>query len=495
MIIEGDIVENYECTQDKIPLLQGLKDYSNKHITCFDVPGHVKNKGVKLLNKFFGDNLMKMDINSSPNMDNVSNPSGVIKKSQELFAQAYDCDKAFFVTNGTTQAIQAMILSVINPDDKILLPRNIHKSVINALILSGGKPVYIQPEFYEEFGISLNVSYCKVKEALEKNSDIKAIFLLNPTYYGACCDLEKIIKLCKKYSVLVLIDEAHGAHFPFHDNLPPSAMKLQADMAAVSMHKTGGALTQASALLLNTTNISEQKVRQTINMLQSTSASYLLMSSLDGARYNMVNNGEKQLTKALNLSKYAKLKLNQIPGIRVINHNSNKNTGLDFIDETKLCINVKGLNITGFRVYDILYQDFDIQVELGDLYNILALVSIGTTKDDIDRLIDALEIISKKFKNENILGELHISQINPIVKMNPRNAYYGEKESIELEDSVNRICGENIMAYPPGIPIISPGEIITAEILDYIRKLKENNAYLTDMQDKELKKVLVIKEK
>ena len=209
----------------------------------------------------------------------------------------------------------------------------------------------------------------------------------------------------------------------------------------------------------------------------------------------MVNNGEKQLTKALNLSKYAKLKLNQIPGIRVINHKSNKNIGLDFIDETKLCINVKGLNITGFRVYDILYQDFDIQVELGDLYNILALVSIGTTKDDIDRFINALEIISKKFKNENILGELHINQINPIVKMNPRNAYYGEKESIELEDSVNRICGENIMAYPPGIPIISPGEIITAEILDYIRKLKENNAYLTDMQDKELKKVLVIKEK
>ena len=184
-----------------------------------------------------------------------------------------------------------------------------------------------------------------------------------------------------------------------------------------------------------------------------------------------------------------------LPRALKANHKSNKNIGLDFIDETKLCINVKGLNITGFRVYDILYQDFDIQVELGDLYNILALVSIGTTKDDIDRLIDALEIISKKFKNENILGELHINQINPIVKMNPRNAYYGEKESIELEDSVNRICGENIMAYPPGIPIISPGEIITAEILDYIRKLKENNAYLTDMQDKELKKVLVIKEK
>lgn len=490
-------IENYsvELNENDMPLLQGLKDYSDRHIACFDVPGHVKNRGVKVLNEFLGENLMKMDINSSPYMDNVSKPNGIIKKAQDLLAQAYECDKAFFVTNGTTQAIQAMILSIINPKDKILLPRNIHKSVINALILSGGEPVYIQPEFDECLGISLNVSYLSVKNELEKNSDIKAIFLLNPTYYGACCDLEKIINLCKKHSVLVLVDEAHGAHFPFHDDLPPSAMKLEADMAAVSMHKTGGALTQSSALLVNEENIDVEKVSQTLNMLQSTSASYLLMSSIDGARYNLINNGRSQLSKVLNISKYAKYRINKIPGIKVIGHNNCKREGLNFLDETKLCINVKDLNVTGFKVYDILYQNFDIQVELGDLYNVLALISLGTTKGDVDRLINALEIISKKYKNSAVLECSYLKPINPTVKISPRDAYYSEKESLNIDNSINRICGENIMAYPPGIPIISPGEVITKEILDYIKVLKNSNAYLTDMRDKELNTILVIKEK
>lgn len=272
-------------------------------------------------------------------------------------------------------------------------------------------------------------------------------------------------------------------------------MKLKADMSAVSMHKTGGALTQASALLINEKNIDFKKVSQTLNMLQSTSASYLLMSSIDGARYNLVVNGKQQLSKALNLSKYAKYKLNKIPGIKVINHSNYSKDKFKFLDETKLCINVNGLNITGFEVYDILYQDFDIQVELGDLYNILALISLGTTKNDVDRLINALEIISKRNKNKCILNNYSLKQINPIIEKNPRDAYYSEKESIEIENSVDRICGENIMAYPPGIPIISPGEIITREILEYIKVLKKSNAHLTDMLDKELNTILVIKEK
>lgn len=486
---------NIELSQEDLPLLRGLKDYSNRPISCFDVPGHVRNRGVKVLNEFLGDNIMKMDINSSPYMDNVSKPTGIIKKSQELLAESYGCDKAFFVTNGTTQAIHTMILSIINPNDKILLPRNIHKSVINALILSGGNPIYIQPEFDEELGISLNISYESVKKELEKNKDIKAIFLLNPTYYGACCDLENIINLCKENSVLVLVDEAHGAHFPFHDDLPPSAMKLKADMSAVSMHKTGGALTQASALLINEKNIDSKKVRQTLNMLQSTSASYLLMSSIDGARYNLIMNGQQQLSKALSLSKYAKDKLNKIHGIKVIGKSDYKKVKSKFLDETKLCINVRGLNTTGFEVYDILYKDFDIQLELGDLYNVLALISLGTSKSDVDRLINALEIISKRNKSKHILNNFYLKQINPIVKKTPREAYYDEKEIIEIENSIGRICGENIMSYPPGIPIISPGEIITKEIIEYIKVLKNNNAYLTDMQDKELNTILTIKEK
>ncbi|MGL4912487.1 MAG: aminotransferase class I/II-fold pyridoxal phosphate-dependent enzyme [Romboutsia sp.] len=487
---------NYEeiyLMKEQIPLLHKLKDYSIKNLSCFDVPGHVKDQGVEVLNKYLGNQIMCMDINSSPTMDNVSNPNGVIEDSQKLLAKAYSCDEAFFITNGTTQAIQAMILSVINPNDKILLPRNIHKSVINALILSGGDPIFIHPEFNEELGISLNLEFENIKKVLEDNCDIKALFLLNPTYYGACADLDKIIKYCKEKGVLVLVDEAHGAHFPFHDSLPPSSMSLGADMSAVSIHKTGGALTQASALLVNKINVDIGKIRQIINMLQSTSASYLLMASIDGARYNLVKNGKSQLSKVLDLAKYAKSRLDNIKGIKVASTELVNYKGASYIDESKLCINTRGMNLTGFEVYDLLYKEFNTQVELGDLYNVLALVSIGTTKDDIDRLVESIEKISKEYFKIKKINLVKIKQLIPDIKYNPRDAFYMEKESIDMEKCINRISGESIMAYPPGIPIIAPGEVITKDIIDYIKALKQNNAYLTDMKDKNLKTILVIK--
>ena len=243
----------------------------------------------------------------------------------------------------------------------------------------------------------MNISFESVYKAISDNRDIKCLFLLNPTYYGACSQLEKIIKLCKDNNIKVLVDEAHGAHFKFHKELPPSSIELGADMAAISIHKTGGALTQASALLINNT-VDDKKVLQTINMLQSTSASYLLMSSIDGARYNLDINGERQLSNALNLARYARNKLNRIDGIKVYSPQDLKSKGVEFVDETKLCINVKGLNLTGFEVYDMLYKNFSVQAELGDLYNVLALISIGTTKKDVDRLIKSIEIIAKTKK-------------------------------------------------------------------------------------------------
>lgn len=475
----------------KIPLLDNLKKYSIKDITCFDVPGHVRNRGVKILNEYFGDDIMNMDINSSPRMDNVSNPQSIIKEAEGLLAKAYKSKNAFFITNGTTQAIHAMILATINPGDKVLLPRNIHKSVINALILSGGQPIFIQPEFCDDLGISLNIDHYKVKDIIDKTEDIKAIFLLNPTYYGMCCDLKEIIDICSEKNILVLVDEAHGAHFPFNDELPVSAMEVGAHMSAVSIHKTGGALTQASALLINE-NIDANKVKQIINMLQSTSASYLLMASIDGARHNLVENGQGQLLNALKLSRYAKSRINKVNNIKVISKELIGNKGVSYLDETKLCINVKKLNLTGFEVYDLLYKEFDIQPEMADLYNILALVSIGTTKEDIDKLINALEIISTISSKNQITKNIKIKQIKPIVKLNPREAFYSNKENVILSDCVDRVCGESIMAYPPGIPIIAPGELITKEIIDYIKLLKDNNAYLCDMNDKNLETILVI---
>ena len=476
---------------EKIPLLSSLKKYSEMDISCFDVPGHVRSKGVSILNDYLGNEIMNMDINSSPLMDNLSNPNGIIKKAQELLANSYNAHKSFFITNGTTQAIHVMILSMLSPGDKILLPRNVHKSVINGLIMSGATPIFIQPEFDYDLGISLNISFESVYKSISYNRDIKCLFLLNPTYYGACAQLEKIIRLCKDNNIKVLVDEAHGAHFPFHKELPPSSIELGADMASISIHKTGGALTQASALLINDT-VDDKKVLQTINMLQSTSASYLLMSSIDGARYNLDINGGKQLSNALMLARYARNKLNRIDGVKVYSPEELKGKGVEFVDETKLCISVKGLNLTGFEVYDMLYKNFSVQAELGDLYNVLALISIGTSKKDVDRLIKAIEAIAKTKKRSIKMKDIEIRPINSKMAINPRDAFYAKKEVIDIKNSLNMICGESIMAYPPGIPIISPGEIITDEIINYINLLKDNGAHFTDAQDKKLNKILVV---
>ena len=289
-----------------IPLLSALKEYSLQDIAAFDVPGHKRGQGVKVLNQYFGHELMRMDVNSLPLLDNVSKVKGVIKEAQELLADAYHADAAFFMTNGTTSAIHCMLMSVLGPNDKVLLPRNIHKSALNGLILCGATPVYLPTEMLGKEGIACNVKPSDVESMLNQDSNIKAVFLLNPTYYGFVTDLEQIIQICHQRDVLVLVDEAHGAHFPFHPDLPPSGVELGADVSCVSIHKTGGALTQASALLVNKARIDVKKVQQVINMLQSTSCSYLLMSSLDGARQNLVLNGHEQLSKTIYLSEYAR---------------------------------------------------------------------------------------------------------------------------------------------------------------------------------------------
>ena len=244
--------------QNKTPLFDALKNYHTTGVVSFDVPGH-KKRFQNEFSEYIGQRIIELDTNSMKELDILNNPTGVIREAHQLMADAYCADEAFFLVNGTTSGIQTMVMSACNPGDKIILPRNVHKSAINALILSGATPVYIDPEIDETLGISLGVDIEKIKEAVIKNGDIKAILIINPTYYGAVSDLEGIIKYCHKKEIIVLVDEAHGAHFPFHDKFPKNAMFLGADMSAVSIHKTGGSLTQSSVLLLNYGFIDHQK--------------------------------------------------------------------------------------------------------------------------------------------------------------------------------------------------------------------------------------------
>lgn len=468
--------------QNKTPLFDALKEYHKRNVIPFDVPGHKHGKGLKEFGDFVGNKVLEIDVNSMKPLDNISNPISVIKEAEELAAEAYWADHAFFLVNGTTSGVQAMIMSVCMPGDKIILPRNAHKSAINGLILSGAQPVYIQPEINNKLGIAMGVSLESVEKAIAKHPDAKAIFLINPTYYGATSDIKRIVRLAHKHGMAVLVDEAHGAHFKFHPELPPDAIELGADMCAVSIHKTGGSLTQSSLLLLKEGLIEKKMVRTVLNLTQTTSASYLLMSSIDVARKMLAVHGEEVLTRVLKLCRDARNEINNIDGLYAFGKELVGTPGVYDFDETKLGINVAGLGITGFEAYDILRDEYNIQVELGDVFNILAIVSVGDTEESINALVEALKSMSIKYRGDKKRFE-NVMLENPEVIVSPRDAFYSSKKVVRLEDAVGEISGESIMVYPPGIPIVTPGERISKEIIEYVKLLKSQHSLLQGTED------------
>ena len=273
-------------TQDRAPLLEALEKMKATRLVPFDVPGHKRGRGNRELAEFLGQNCLDVDVNSMKPLDNLCHPISVIRDAEKLAADAFGAANAFFMVGGTTSSVQAMILSTVKPNEKIILPRNVHRSAINALILCGASPVYVNPQVDERLGISLGMKVDDVAAAIKKNPDAKAVLVNNPTYYGICSDIESITKLAHENNMKLLVDEAHGTQFYFSHRLPKSAMEVGADMAAVSMHKSGGSLTQSSLLLIGE-NINAGYVHQIINLTQSTSGSYLLMASLDISKFGV----------------------------------------------------------------------------------------------------------------------------------------------------------------------------------------------------------------
>ena len=479
-------------SNESMPIYEALNRYKKMRIVPFDVPGHKRGKGNKELTEFLGESCLTVDVNSMKPLDNLCHPVSVIKEAEELTAKAFKAKHAFFMVNGTTSAVQAMVLSSCKSGEKIIMPRNVHRSAINALILSGAIPVYVNPGTNKKIGIPLGMSVDDVKEAIINNKDAKAVLVNNPTYYGICSDLKEITKLAHSYGMKVLVDEAHGTHFYFNDNLPTSAMEAGADMAAVSMHKTGGSLTQSSILLINN-DVNKGYVHQIINLMQTTSASYLLLSSLDISRRNLAVNGSKMIDKIIDLAEYARKEINEIGGFYAYSKELiNKKDFFDF-DITKLSVNTLGIGLAGIEVYSILRDEYDIQIEFGDLGNFLAIVSVGDTKFAIERLVSALSDI-KRIYSKDKTGMIDHEYIEPEVVMSLKDAFYGNKIVLPINESIGEVSCEFVMCYPPGIPILAPGERITKEILEYISYAKMKGCSLTGTQDEKIEFINVLKE-
>ena len=477
--------------QSRVPILTALEQFKSMRIVPFDVPGHKRGRGNPELTRFLGEACLTVDVNSMKPLDNLCHPTTVIREAEELAADAFGARHAFLMVGGTTSSVQSMVLSVVSRGDEIILPRNVHRSVINALVLTGAIPVYVNPQMNDRLGISLGMSVSDVKAAIEKHPNAKAVLVNNPTYYGICSDIRSIVKLAHDAGMKVLADEAHGTHFYFGENMPCSAMAAGADLASVSMHKSGGSLTQSSFLLCGQ-SMNPDHVRQFINLTQTTSGSYLLMVSLDISRKNLALHGKEIFRKVTDLTEYAREEINQLGDYYAYGRELiNGDTVFDF-DATKLAVNTLDLGLAGIEVYDILRDFYDIQTEFGDLGNLLAYVSVGDRERDLERLVAALSDIRRRYKRDK--AELMRQEyINPQVVAGPQEAFYAEKQSLPLENTIGSICAEFVMCYPPGIPILAPGERITQDILDYIRYAKEKNCLLTGTEDPSVDTLQVIK--
>ena len=484
-------VKMSKLDQSRAPILEALEEMKTARLVPFDVPGHKRGKGNPDLTAFLGEKCLSVDVNSMKMLDNLCHPVSVIKEADELAADAFGAAHAFFMVGGTTSAVQSMVLSVCKRGEKIILPRNVHRSVINIMILCGAVPVYVNPDMNHELGIALGMRLSEVEKAIKENPDAKAILVNNPTYYGICSNLKGITELAHAHGMKMLVDEAHGTQLYFGKGLPMTAMQAGADMAAVSMHKSGGSLTQSSFLLTGP-SMNSGYVRQIINLTQTTSGSYLLMSSLDISRRTLALHGEETFEKVMGMVDYARKEINQIGDYYAYSKELINGDSIYDFDVTKLIVNTLPVGLAGIEVYDLLRDEYDIQTEFGDIGNCLAYVSVGDRPRDIERLVSALAEIRRLYKKDRT-GLMTAEYINPKVIYSPQDAFYSEKQSLPLEECKDMVCAEFVMCYPPGIPILAPGELITQEILDYIIYAKEKGCSMTGPEDMEIKCLNVMK--
>ena len=467
--------------QKHAPVYEALEKFKKKRVVPFDVPGHKRGRGNPELVSLLGEKCVSLDVNSMKPLDNLCHPVSVIQEAEELTAEAFGAEHAFLMVGGTTSAVQSMILSCCKQGDEIILPRNVHKSVINALVLCGAIPVYVEPKTEPRIGIALGVEPSEVEKTMNEHPGAAAVLVNNPTYYGICSDLKTITDLAHLHGMRMLVDEAHGTHLYFGKDLPVSAMAAGADMAAVSMHKSGGSLTQSSILLTNN-GVNADYVRQIINLTQTTSASYLLIASLDISRRNLALRGEEFFRKVVNMAEYARDEINKIGCYYAYGKELVNGTSVFDYDLSKLSIYTQGIGLTGIEVYDLLRDEYDIQIEFGDIGNILAYISIGDRLRDIERLAGALADIKRLYEKDKmpvVTGDY----IQPEVVVSPQTAFYSEKKPVPVRESAGHICGEFIMCYPPGIPILAPGERITEDIINYIEYAKEKGCSLQGTED------------
>ncbi|MDD4168913.1 MAG: decarboxylase [Desulfotomaculaceae bacterium] len=476
------------ASQSQAPLYQALKNHAKIEAANFHIPGHRQGQGLpEELLLLDGQALFKLDLTEIPGLDDLHTPQGVIARAQEMAARACGAAQSFFLVNGSTIGIHALLMAV-GERGKVLLPRNAHRSALGGLILSGADPVYVMPEIISDFGLAAGVLPEQIHLAIETNPGIRAVLTVRPNYYGVADDLAGQAVLVHAQGRPVLVDEAHGAHLRYHRGLPEDAMSCGADAAVQSTHKLGGSLTQSSLLHLGGSRLNAEVVAGALSLLQTTSPSYILMASLDLARRQLALSGADLLERTLTLASKTRERLARIKGLKVLSKADL--VGFD-LDLTKIVINVTGLGLTGYQVSDLLFRRYNVYIEMAEANNIVAFLSLGATPEDCDALVKALEDIARRERRTHPVKFPEVP-FNIKKRMKPRDAWFAASQRVSLAEARGRICAETVAVYPPGIPVLCPGEEINPEVYDYLALISKHTLPCQGASDKSLKTIKVV---
>ena len=465
------------------PIIDSLRKIVDDNIISFHMPGHKKGAIYKMLGyEDILENLYKLDTTEIPGTDNLHSPEECIKESLKRASEVFKSDKTFYLVNGSTCGIEAAIMASVNPKEKIILNRDCHQSAINSCIIGDIDPIYVNPSINKNSNTLSGVSFDDVKRVIDSNLDAKAVFLTYPTYFGDVFDLKSICSYAHEKGMTVIIDEAHGAHLGLSEKLPETALSQGADIVIQSTHKTLPSFTQSSMIHIKGNRININKLTNMLRITESSSPSYLLMASLDIAVDIYEKNGFDLMDKLLSNIDEFKSELYKLKNIKV---DESK-------DYTKIFLNTKKLGITGHELENILRENYNIQVELSNYYGVLLIATIGNTKGEFVKLKDVLFEIDKIYKKESHLKNVSYPIKLPKKILSPREAFYMDKKNVKIENSIGKISGEYIIPYPPGVSLVSPGEEITKEVIEYIIECKSKGMNVNGVKDSELRFIQVI---
>jgi arginine decarboxylase len=478
-------------SQFSTPLLDALKTSLQNPTAPFYTPGHKHGRGAsELISHLFALSVFQVDLPDLPGLSLYS-LDGAIAAAQNLAAEAFGADRTWFLVNGSTCGIMAAIMATCAPGDKIILPRNIHQSAIAGLILSGARPIFVMPEYDRKLDLAHSVTAETIAESLKQHPDTKAVMVLYPTYHGVCGDIDAIAQLVHSYDIPLLVDEAHGAHFAFHPDLPMTALSAGADLVVQSTHKTLSALTQASIMHLKGDRIDAARVSKALQLLQSSSPSNLLLASLDAARQQMATNSKALLDKALRLADAARSQIEQIAGLSILSLPQERSPGFYALDPTRLTVTVSGLGMDGFTADEIFAEKLGVTAELPTLQHLTFIISLGNTEDDIARLVKAFERLSSEYVGNKKILQPHICQSCHSV-LSPREAFFCATKTVPIHQAIGYISAETICPYPPGIPLLLPGEEITEDAIAFLQQVLEAGGFISGCADTSLKTLQVV---